>query len=141
MRSALVAAPLTSRDRPLDWDAWDVDVFHLEKKESLSASSVKLKDAGPLRASLECVLKIGADTTVTYTISVDAIAASTTADALSLVRIDVHADWHERHRFLKWEIPTRIVTQSGSFETQFGHIERPTIRNTSWVRSDSAETI
>ena len=79
-------------------------------------------------------MKIGADTTVTYTISVDAIAASTTADALSLVRIDAHADWHERHRFLKWEIPTRIVTQSASFETQFGHIERPTIRNTSWVR-------
>lgn len=43
------------------------------------------------------------------TISLDAAAPSTKADALSLLRFDVQVDWHERHEFLKWEIPLAIT--------------------------------
>lgn len=64
------------------------------------------------------------------TVSLDAIAAS--KDALSLLRFDTQIDWHEQHRFLKWEIPVEIFSSEAFYETQFGYLSRPTHRNTTW---------
>ena len=41
-------------------------------------------------------------------------------------------DWHERHRFLKVAFPVAIRSTRATYEIQHGHIERPTVANTSW---------
>ena len=41
-------------------------------------------------------------------------------------------DWHEAHKLLKVEFPVAVHAAEASFETQFGHLRRPTHTNTSW---------
>ncbi|MFA5863184.1 MAG: glycoside hydrolase family 38 C-terminal domain-containing protein [Phycisphaerae bacterium] len=52
-------------------------------------------------------------------------------------RIDfvTHVDWHEKSTMLKVAFPLEIRTMRATFEVQFGALERPTHRNTSWDRS------
>jgi alpha-mannosidase len=49
-------------------------------------------------------------------------------------RLEFHTDvdWHERHRFLKVAFPVAIRSPRATYEIQHGHIERPTVENTSW---------
>ncbi|GAA6052494.1 hypothetical protein JCM3770_003794 [Rhodotorula araucariae] len=124
------------QDHPLNWDAWDVDAFHLETKRELNASSVQVLEDGPFRSSLLVTYHLG-KSVVKATISLDAAAPSTKADALSLVRWDVQVDWHERHEFLKWEIPLAITPTGdvATYENQFGFCQRSTHRNTTWQRA------
>ncbi len=51
-----------------------------------------------------------------------------------LPRIDfvTHVDWQERQVMLKAAFPVAVRTMWGTFEIQFGAVERPTHRNTSW---------
>lgn len=51
---------------------------------------------------------------------------------MSLLRFDTQVDWHEQHRFLKWEVPVEIFSSEAFYETQFGYLSRPTHRNTTW---------
>ncbi|BGP38279.1 Glycoside hydrolase, 38 vacuolar alpha mannosidase [Rhodotorula kratochvilovae] len=124
------------QDHPLNWDAWDVDAFHLETKREVNASSVQVLEDGPLRSSLLATYHLG-KSVVKATISLDAAAPSTQADALSLIRWDVQVDWHERHEFLKWEIPLAITPTGdvATYENQFGFCQRSTHRNTTWQRA------
>ena len=41
-------------------------------------------------------------------------------------------DWHEREKFLKVAFPLDVHTDRAAYETQFGHLHRPTHDNTSW---------
>lgn len=41
-------------------------------------------------------------------------------------------DWHEHHQVLKVAFPLDVHTSTATYETQFGHVERPTHTNTSW---------
>jgi alpha-mannosidase len=41
-------------------------------------------------------------------------------------------EWLENRRLLKAEIPTVIHSEHATYETQFGLVQRPTHRNTSW---------
>ncbi len=49
-------------------------------------------------------------------------------------RIDFEtvADWHEKHQMLKVAFPVDINSDRATYEIQFGTVERPTHKNTSW---------
>ncbi|CEQ42209.1 SPOSA6832_03996, partial [Sporobolomyces salmonicolor] len=122
-------------DRPLNWDAWDVgegsDAFHLETKEEVNASSVKVIEDGPLRAAVVATFHLGQSRIKA------SFPSLSRENALSLVRFDTEVEWHERHRFLKWEIPLNLTPTGdmATFENQFGFCQRPTHRNTTWDRA------
>lgn len=40
--------------------------------------------------------------------------------------------WAESHKFLKVEFPVQVRSSAATYEIQFGHLQRPTHRNTSW---------
>ncbi len=48
------------------------------------------------------------------------------------IDFDTDIDWHEHHQVLKVAFPVDVHTNTATYETQFGHIERPTHTNTSW---------
>ncbi|KAK4701933.1 alpha-mannosidase, partial [Phenoliferia sp. Uapishka_3] len=121
-------------DRPNNWDAWDVDAFHLETKSEVNATSVKILEDGPLRASICATYHIGKSVVKAF-ISLDAIAVVAKEGALSLIRYDTEVKWHEQHQFLKWEIPLAITSEVATYENQFGFAQRPTHRNTTWDRA------
>jgi len=45
---------------------------------------------------------------------------------------DAEVDWHERHKILKFELPLNVRSDNATYETQFGHVQRPTHKNTTW---------
>ncbi|WVW83081.1 hypothetical protein I302_105099 [Kwoniella bestiolae CBS 10118] len=53
----------------------------------------------------------------------------------STIRVEAHADWHEKHKFLKFVLPVDIHAPNATFGTQYGLIERPTHRNTTFEQA------
>lgn len=110
-------------DRPLFWDAWDVDVFSQETvRDLVKADSVEVVETGPVRAAIEVVRTFG-KSTVRQRISLGPTPG---------IRFDTWVDWQEDHKMLKVAFPFNVNTQKATYEIQFGHVERPTHRNTSW---------
>ncbi|KAF8671950.1 Alpha mannosidase, middle domain [Rhizoctonia solani] len=118
-------------DQPNYWDAWDVEIHHLEKFTQLEFNDVRILENGPVRASVEAQVKYG-QSLITTTISLDAITSSLSPQSRSFIRFDAKVDWHQRHEILKFEIPLDIRGLEATYECQFGHVSRPTHRNTTW---------
>jgi len=118
-------------DRPNYWDAWDVEIHHLETARPLDFTNIRVVAQGPLRASVRAEIRYG-NSTICVTISLDAIAASLRPNSRPMFTFYADIDWHERHEFLKFELPLNIHSPTATYETQFGHIQRPTHKNTTW---------
>lgn len=118
-------------DRPAYWDAWDIEIYHLQTREPLSFSKVSVYEEGPIRAALKAELKLP-NSTINIIISLDALPATKQDGSRSLIKFEAEVDWHERHRLLKFEVPLDIRAHEAIYETQFGHISRPTHKNTTW---------
>ncbi len=119
-------------DRPLNWDAWDIDIFYEDKRWTADpASSVEVVAAGPLRATLKITRRILHSDYVQW-ISLDHNSAQ--------IHIDTEIDWRERHVLLKVAFPVEILAPQATYDIQWGNVQRPTHRNTSWdwARFESA---
>jgi alpha-mannosidase len=115
-------------DKPLYWQAWDVEVYHLKSRQELAPNKVAITESGIHRVSLEIETKISDKSWIKTTLSVPAaIGNKPTA-----IEIDAEIEWHETMRFLKVEFPVDIVNTEASYETQFGIVRRPTHYNTTW---------
>ncbi|KAL5116289.1 Glycoside hydrolase, 38 vacuolar alpha mannosidase [Pleosporales sp. CAS-2024a] len=115
-------------DKPLYWQAWDVEVYHLESRQELSASKVTISESSMHRVSLEVETKISDKSWIKTTLSLPAaIGSEPTA-----LEIEADIEWHETMKFLKVEFPVDIVNSEASYETQFGIVRRPTHYNTTW---------
>lgn len=111
-------------DRPLNWDAWDIDIYYDDKQWLAEpAESVRVVEGGPLRVALEIKRRI-LNSTFTQT-----LALTHNAPQLD---IETVMDWHERHILLKAAFPVDVLTPAATYEIQWGHVQRPTHRNTSW---------
>ena len=111
-------------DRPLDFDAWDIDIFYEEKPYPVRAvTSLRIIEEGPVRATVE-IIRPYLSSRITQRISL----------WRSSPRIDIatEIDWHERQTLLKAAFPLAINSTRATYEIQFGNVERPTHRNTSW---------
>ncbi|MDY7041502.1 MAG: glycoside hydrolase family 38 C-terminal domain-containing protein, partial [Chloroflexota bacterium] len=111
-------------DRPLEWDAWDVDIFFDDKMWTATpAASVRVVESGPLRATLEIRRRILHSE---YTQRISLACDSPRLD------FDTIIDWQERHTLLKVAFPVEVLSPVATYEIQWGNVERPTHRNTSW---------
>ncbi|HEY0756451.1 MAG TPA: alpha-mannosidase [Ktedonobacteraceae bacterium] len=111
-------------DRPQFWDAWDLDIFYDDKMWTAEpATSVRVLEQGPLRATLEIERQI-LHSHYTQRLSL----------SYNSPRLDIATtiDWHERHILLKVAFPVDILNPSATYEIQWGNVQRPTHRNTSW---------
>ncbi|CAG8529788.1 12341_t:CDS:10 [Funneliformis caledonium] len=113
-------------DIPLFWDAWDVEIYHLQKGREAELGTIF--ETGPLKASLLLESKITATSTLRQVISLSAVS--------SRIDFDTTVNWDENRQFLKVEFPFDINSDYATYETQFGFIQRPTHYNTTW---DSAK--
>ncbi|MBY6163670.1 hypothetical protein KUV73_22510 [Mameliella alba] len=111
-------------DRPISWDAWDIDVFHEDRSERIDgAPRVEVLETGPLRAALR-VTRTYRNSHITQVIRLE--AASPRVDFVTDI------DWAEQHTLLKVAFPVDIHNSRARYEIQWGEIERPTHRNTTW---------
>jgi alpha-mannosidase len=112
-------------DRPNNWEAWDVDVFHLEKRDEVpGAQAARVIEAGPLRVAVEFETTLSAGSWLKQVVALTALGAR--------LEFANEVEWQERRRFLKVEFPLAVHSEHATYEVQFGHVERPTHFNTSW---------
>ncbi|KAL5001199.1 glycosyl hydrolases family 38 N-terminal domain-containing protein [Aspergillus recurvatus] len=115
-------------DKPLYWQAWDVEVFHLESRRELRSGKTTIAENDPYRVSVITETKISENSWVKTTISL----AATEGNRPSYVELESEIEWQETMKFLKVEFPVDITNTEASYETQYGIIRRPTHYNTSW---------
>ena len=111
-------------DKPINFDAWDIDVYYTQKQETpVLVQPVEVTDCGALKATLRFV----------YRYNASEIAQDMTVYADSR-RIDfaTRVDWHEKRRLLKTAFQVDIRTTRATYDIQYGHVERPTHMNNSW---------
>ncbi|OAK93569.1 hypothetical protein IQ06DRAFT_287993 [Phaeosphaeriaceae sp. SRC1lsM3a] len=115
-------------DKPLYWQAWDVEVYHLKSRQELSPHKVSISEESIHRVSLEIETKISDKSWIKTTLSLPAAVGN----APTAIEISADIEWHETMKFLKVEFPVDIVNTEASYETQFGIVRRPTHYNTTW---------
>lgn len=110
-------------DRPIDFEAWDIDPFALETaRDAAPAHSCTILSRGPLRAEVQFERRLGARSTLIQTVRLD-------AGANHLV-FDTFIEWHERRTLVKAVFPVDCHAANATYETMFGSVERPTHANT-----------
>ena len=111
-------------DRPIDYDAWDVDIYYEEQliENATGVSSERIAD-GPVRQGIRFELKIG-KSRITQDVYLDNSSA----------RLDFNckALWLENHHMLRTAFPISIHADAAFFDIQYGFVRRSTHRNTSW---------
>ena len=114
----------TYDDRPLNYDAWNIDVFYQDQAYPVCClNSLRVVENGSLRAKIRAVWS-HYDSEITQ----DMIVYRNTA------RIDfrTRVDWKERHQLSRVSFAVNIQADKATFDIPFGNIERPTHSNTSW---------
>lgn len=115
-------------DKPLYWQAWDVEVYHLDSRKVLSSGKTRIAENGPHRVSVVTETRISEKSWVKTTISLSA----TIEGQASYIEMESEVEWREIMKFLKVEFPVSVYNTEASYETQYGIIRRPTHYNTSW---------
>lgn len=111
-------------DRPNVYDAWDIDAVAYDTVEELfEAETVEVVETSPLRASVRVVRRYGSST-------IEQVMRLSAGSG----RLEIHSivDWQESHKLLKAAFALAVHSHRASYEIQYGHVERPTHRNTSW---------
>ena len=115
-------------DKPLYWQAWDVEVYHLDTGKPLQNSETTVSEEKDHRVSLVTKTKISDKSSIETTISLS--AALEGVDSWLECKADV--DWHETMKFLKVEFPVEVRNTEANYETAYGITRRPTHYNTTW---------
>lgn len=119
-------------DRPRDYDAWDVDRDYLDHVTDLAGDAltapvtIDVVSAGGQRGAVRFRRSFGASV-IDQTVVLE--AGSRRVDFVTEV------DWHEDHKFLKVAFPVAVHAPAARFETQFGHLARPTHANTAYEQA------
>ncbi len=111
-------------DRPNDWDAWDIDLFYEAAiVEHARAAAAAEAVGGAARQTIRVDLLVG-DSRIRQTIHL--------RPGSRRLDFETEIDWRERHRMLRVCFPVHVRATEASYEIQYGHVRRPTHRNTSW---------
>ena len=115
-------------DRPVAFDAWDVDPAHLDTRRGAPpAHAWEVVTDVPLRIEVAFERSLGEASTLRQIVRLDACSP----------RLELHTvvDWHERHVLLKACFPLAVHAPLATYETAFGYAERPTHFSTSFDRA------
>lgn len=111
-------------DRPINWDAWDLDKAY-DDKQWLSdpAQEIRLVEAGPLRATLQISRRI---------LNSDYVQRISLAYNSPRLDFSTTIQWREKHVLLKTAFPVDVLATRATYEIQWGNVQRTTNENTSW---------
>ncbi|MCA9956617.1 MAG: hypothetical protein KC434_17935, partial [Anaerolineales bacterium] len=111
-------------DRPLNYDAWDIEIYYDDKLYLAEpASQVTVVESGPLRATLAVQRRIlNSEFTQHISLSYNS----------PLLRFDTTIEWQEQPILLKTAFPVDVLSPVATYEIQWGNVQRPTHRNSSW---------
>jgi alpha-mannosidase len=105
------------RDTPREWDAWDID-------EEDQRSGRELLEPESVRIDGDAVVVLHRFGTSSAEVRLR-VAGGRLEYAFDI-------DWHESQKLLKLAFPLDLRATHATSEIQFGHLQRPIHRNTSW---------
>lgn len=111
-------------DKPLHFEAWDIDIFYGEKmREVTDLVSAELTEIGSLLAVVTFKWNYG-NSEITQKMTVYSDSR----------RIDFRTtiDWQDHQQLLKVAFPVDVRSTEATYDIQFGNVKRPTHWNTSW---------
>jgi len=111
-------------DKPLDNDAWDIDIFYQEKmREITQLTAFAVTECGALRLTVHMEWKYS-----NTTVSQDMTFYSQDR------RIDfkTEVDFQERQQLLKAAFTVGVRSTYATYDIQYGNVRRPNHWNTSW---------
>jgi alpha-mannosidase len=112
-------------DHPNVYDAWDLDAHTLraEPERLTAVEHLEVVELHPMRVAVRVRRAFGSSTVEqTYVLA----AGSRRLDVVTDV------DWQEREALLKVAFPLELRADDARYDVQYGHVRRPTHRNTSW---------
>ncbi|MCU0857013.1 MAG: glycosyl hydrolase-related protein [Pontiellaceae bacterium] len=111
-------------DLPNQYDAWDIDDGYANMVlEHAAACSVRCVADGSVRRSLHFDLTIG-KSTISQTVHL--------AKNSKRLDFETSVDWRETHHMLRTAFAVNVMSDRATCDIQYGYVERPTHRNTSW---------
>ena len=111
-------------DKPRDYDAWEISIYYEEKVwEVNDVVSMEVVEEGPLKACLRVKKKF-----------VDSEIIQDMVIYRDIPRIDFvnRIDWKQKQVLLKAAFPVDVHADAATYEIQYGNLQRPTHKNTSW---------
>lgn len=110
-------------DYPDQYDAWEWNEFSLDRYKIITdLHHVEAVQDGA-RAGIRIIRK-HMDSTVAQTVWL--------YDEIDRIDFETEVDWHQKHQMLKAAFPVDINSDRATYEIQYGTVERPTHKNTSW---------
>ena len=113
----------TFEDFPYQYDNWEISDYHESKQYNLTEPA----DITPIfdgsRAGFR-VEKRYMDSCICQNIWLYSNSRR--------IDFDTDIDWQNQHQILRVAFPLDVHTGEATFEIQYGHVKRPTHRNTSW---------
>lgn len=113
-------------DYPFDienLDNWEITDFYKQKKWNVD----DIKSIEPIFDGARAGFKI-----VKSFLNSEIIQNVWVYENSRRIDFETEIDWKESHILLKAAFPINVHASKASYETQFGYIERPTHKNTSW---------
>jgi alpha-mannosidase len=112
-------------DHPNQFDAWDVDPFHLQtRQDAPPAHAYSVQPSSPLRAEVAFERRVGRASTLRQVVRLDAGSPR--------LEFRTEVDWRESHLMLKALFPVAVRAMNATYEMPFGTTERPTHYSTSY---------
>lgn len=111
-------------DRPVEFDAWDVDPFYRASRVDLPSRDDLTVGTEPSGAAAVRVMRRFGSSSVIQVIRLE--------PGERRLDLETEVDWHEHQRFLKVSFPFDLRSDRSASEIQFGHVYRPISENTSW---------
>lgn len=110
-------------DFPREYDNWEISSYYTEKKWDISdVRSIEQVYEGE-RAGLK-ITRNYKDSKIVQWIFV--------YDHIDKIDFKTYIDWKEEHIVLKTAFPVDVNSNKATYDIQFGSVERPTHKNTSW---------
>lgn len=110
-------------DKPMDYDAWDIDLYYIEKYKDLKASQITVIENNELFVKIQFEYQFGKSCMLQ-----ELILEKGNRNILFKTKVD----WKERQQLLKTHFDIDIRSTKATYDIQFGNVERPTHWNTSW---------
>lgn len=115
---------LAFEDRPMNYDAWDIDIFYEDRTEKVEGvESITVIEQGPLRVGIE-IKRRYRSSQINQKVYLSA--------GSKRIDFDTWMDWHEHHILVKVAFPVDVMNPAATFDVQWGNVQRATHHNTSW---------
>ena len=111
-------------DVPMDYDAWDIDVYYQEKVWNVNQFDlVEWVEQGPIRDTLN-IRRTFENSTIEQWIHF--------YHGTNRIDFETKVDWHLHQVLLKAQMPIDVNTLEATYDIQFGNVRRAIHKNTSW---------